>query len=281
MGRSGREKTSFSEDERKNLSKRMSEYNKTRILTPDIIERRKVALRKWQSSDAAAGWRKKSGDRLRALNGLESERIRRRENLLLRQSRGEMRGTRPSRIVVPILPTKKQSTNKRRRKSPISDAEKQRISIRMKNNNPMFRAEVRAKASASMKALWRDAEFSELERSGASPGPNKLEQRLLTLIEPLGFRYVGDGRFWIGPCTSGKRRNPDFLHGSGKNKRAVLLHGRYWHSRADSNDEQELVDYLAAGWTVKVILENDLAAPERIIQMMRDWLVGLGECNGN
>lgn len=127
----------------------------------------------------------------------------------------------------------------------------------MKISNPMHRPDVAAKAVATNRKRWSEAAYQELEHQSGY-GPNKAEAVLLGLIQSIGFRYTGDGSFWIGPCVSGKRRNPDFIYKSGTLKTAVLYHGRYWHARSDSDDGQELQDYSAAGWGVLVVTEVEL-----------------------
>jgi G:T-mismatch repair DNA endonuclease (very short patch repair protein) len=108
-------------------------------------------------------------------------------------------------------------------------------------------------------------------------GPNKDEAALLKMIAPLGFRYVGDGKFWIGPCISGKRRNPDFIWRRWRRKIAVLYHGRYWHEQKGSPaaHAEELNDYLQIGWKVFVVPEVMLKNGDPI-KAVSVWLRSLG-----
>lgn len=71
----------------------------------------------------------------------------------------------------------------------------------------------------------------------------------------LPFKYVGDGRFWIGSI------NPDFVHNNGK-KIAVEIFGDYWHSgdsvpfqRTEYGRRLILQRY---GWKLIVIWEHEL-----------------------
>lgn len=246
-------------------------------------------------------------------NTSPQERKRRSERMAKLHAEGKIPRTRPSRRVVPILPKKEKvrhglSPEERQRRAermrqmradgtitvtmtsrlgrpnkPKRDPNAPRpsmsmearaaISKRMKANNPMRNPETAARVGATKRQRWREATYHELEHQ-AGYGPNKAEATLLALIEPLGFRYTGDGSFWIGPCASGKRRNPDFIRQSGRMKTAVLYHGRYWHARSDADDAEELADYSAASWNVFVVLEHELTSDD-LVKKVSGWLASL------
>jgi G:T-mismatch repair DNA endonuclease (very short patch repair protein) len=111
-------------------------------------------------------------------------------------------------------------------------------------------------------------------------GKNKSESRLDAIISAFGFKFVGDGQFWIGPCVSGLNRNPDFIYQSGKLKIAILSHGDYWHGRKKAGeDAAELNDYDMYGWRVLVIWENEcrwLKQQASVRTRVCDWLKSLG-----
>ena len=152
------------------------------------------------------------------------------------------------------------------RKSAITDAEKAAISDRMKSNNPMYRDDVVEKVMMSftperrkaisdrLKQTWAEGKIVPLMFTGQGPvkAANKMELMLLPLVEKYHGRFVGDGTMWLPITTSGIRRNPDFIFGSGKAKTALLLHGTYWH-RDQNAVEVEMLDYLDAGWNLFVL----------------------------
>mgnify|MGYP001558513836 CR=1 FL=1 len=139
--------------------------------------------------------------------------------------------------------------------------------MRMRLNNPMKRPEIIAKVqetrertganervSKRNKRWWAEGKFTGAHRRMAnSRGMNKTEAKLFGVIQPLGFRFTGDGTFWLQKTKSGIARNPDFIWGSGKKKTGLLLHGLYWHIQLKSNPETEIADYKAAGWNLFVL----------------------------
>lgn len=149
----------------------------------------------------------------------------------------------------------------------------QRSADRMRADNPMRKPEVVASQivsiakskeanSARMHKSWREGRIKPRSFYGANRvGPNKPEQRLLDLIESLKlpFEYVGNGAFWIGPCATGGRRNPDFI--DKVNKRVILLHGRYWHAQEDVRREN--YDYLGSGWRPLVVWDDEVKLSNR------------------
>lgn len=147
-----------------------------------------------------------------------------------------------------------------------------RSAERMRTNNPMRNPEIAAKVAASnsantsnseqMKRSWREGRIKPRSAYGPnSAAPNKAEQRLADLIQrlQLPFEYTGNGAFWIGPCATGTRRNPDFVNKA--SKRVILLHGEYWHKQAAVR--QENYDYLSRGWRPLVIWEKELRVANR------------------
>lgn len=159
---------------------------------------------------------------------------------------------------------------------PIMTAKgRQKLSQSMKENNPMKNPEVVQRVR--LIRLWRN--FSNPKAMAkawirAGIAPNRAELLLAKLILPLGFRFVGDGSFWIGPCQSGHCRNPDFIYKSGRNKQAILLNGEYWHLHRGRNDQEEMTDYKTLGWQVLVIWGKELATPSDVINKITHWLNG-------
>ena len=142
-------------------------------------------------------------------------------------------------------------------------------STKMGDSNPMKRPEVAEKVSQTirkkwssffaeqMRRSWKNGKLKTIwERGATSVSPNKKEAQLLLVLEESAptFRFVGNGAFWIGPCASGKRRNPDFIDRA--QKKAILLHGEYWHPQTSA--EIETMDYEKAGWSILVVWSKDV-----------------------
>lgn len=151
-----------------------------------------------------------------------------------------------------------------------------RVSERMKKKNPMKNPLIAEKVSNTLKKKWHQKLSDEMkrrwkegkipfpwERSQVSCLPNKQETLLGTILEmhadTKSFKYVGNGSFWIGPCRSGKRRNPDFL--CRDLKCVILLHGEFYHTEKDAKEQEE--DYLGKGWNVLTIWSKELSMRSR------------------
>jgi len=123
--------------------------------------------------------------------------------------------------------------------------------------NPMKRKDVREKVSKSMKEKWKnDQDFArKILNSFRCLNKNKFEREFESFckINKLPFIYVGNGSFWVGPCISGKRRNPDFKH-LWKNK-VVLLNGEYWHKKEDVY--KQIKDYQSKRYDVFIIWQDE------------------------
>lgn len=84
--------------------------------------------------------------------------------------------------------------------------------------------------------------------------PNKAELKLLAILEPFSFEYVGNGQLIIGG------KSPDFWNGDHK---LIELYGDYWHRGEDS---QKRVDYFANyGYGCLVIWEDELKDREKVL----------------
>lgn len=160
----------------------------------------------------------------------------------------------------------------------------------MKANNPMknsqtiaavskylWTAEHRQRMSKRMKKLWKEGKITSAHRRLIGKKMNKTESLLSEVIRPMGFIYKGNGDFWIAGCQSGMARNPDFIWKSGKNKIALLMHGKYWHTMPNSNSSQEMRDYKDKGWSVFVLwVTNHMLKKhlEPIRTEIKSWLDG-------
>lgn len=157
------------------------------------------------------------------------------------------------------------------RATPITQSEREAAKLRMTTRNPMkdssvvakvrqsFTPERRATIAAKMKETWKAGKIipNMFLGKGNVKSANKMELKLLEIIQEFNGRFVGDGKMWIPITTSGIRRNPDFIIGSGKDKTAILLHGTYWH-RDETRTKMEIQDYRDAGWNLLVVWSKGL-----------------------
>jgi hypothetical protein len=155
---------------------------------------------------------------------------------------------------------------------PMTEETKEAHRQRMRQNNPMKNPETRLKVSRAIQAQYKEDRCSMVKRwVNAGNAPNKAESMLAEIITPMGFQFTGGGQFWIGPCQSGRCRNPDFVYGTGREKIALLLNGEYWHSLPKSDDEAAMTDYSELGWQVFVVTDKELIQPTVKTRIM-DWL---------
>lgn len=147
---------------------------------------------------------------------------------------------------------------------PVWSGKKHSLLHRMKNsvakrgiNNPMKREEVRTKVSETLKKKWKcDGKFvKKMLSSFCHLHKNNFENEFSRVCKmyKLPFIYTGNGSFWIGPCISGKRRNPDFRHLA--ERKVILLNGEHWHTK-EGIDEQ-IKDYENVGYEVLSIWDKE------------------------
>jgi hypothetical protein len=135
--------------------------------------------------------------------------------------------------------------------------------------NPMKRPAVARKVSETIRRKWLPFFSQQMKESwkkgkiplpwqkrGTLKCPNGQEAILMGILaeEAPTFQWVGNGAFWVGPCVSGKRRNPDFV--DRKKKKAILLHGERWHTQEST--ENDLLDYGSKDWKVLIIWTAEL-----------------------
>jgi len=128
----------------------------------------------------------------------------------------------------------------------------------MKINNPMHNPKTVKKMRKTTRKNWSDPVFVRSQLEKQFRRPTNLEKKVILLIDELKlpYEYVGDKSFWIGPCKSGKHRNPDFVHNNHMLKKAILVNGNYWHKDKRKNKEA-LEDYRSLGYNVLVLWENE------------------------
>ena len=85
---------------------------------------------------------------------------------------------------------------------------------------------------------------------------NKLEKRveeLLNRIAPNQYKFVGDGKVWIG------KFNPDFINSNGQ-KKIIEVYGDYWHNLPNykARDTRRLKSYKELGFETLILWEKDI-----------------------
>ena len=132
------------------------------------------------------------------------------------------------------------------------------------------RPDVREKISRKMKERWKDPEYREKVLRALFEScklrPTKPERKFIEINEKyqLGFRYVGDGKLWIGYPS----KNPDFVH---KDLRVVIeIAGRYWHT--DDELEERVKHFQKYGFKCIYFWEDELENEEYIVRRVREVL---------
>lgn len=99
-----------------------------------------------------------------------------------------------------------------------------------------------------MKLKFQDEVYAKKVSETWKESPNKLEQKVLKMLEPYGWEFVGDGQVWI------VGKNPDFIHR--ESKRLIEVFGDYWHKL---EEVQERIDHFAKyGWQCEVVWESEI-----------------------
>lgn len=93
-------------------------------------------------------------------------------------------------------------------------------------------------------------------------GPNKAEVILGKLLKPYGFKFVGDGKFFLGA------KNPDFVNK--KTKTIVELFGEHWHKKEEAAlRKREFKQY---GYNTIIVWWKSLANLSKVQKQIRNSL---------
>ena len=161
--------------------------------------------------------------------------------------------------------------------NPAKLTEKGRTSISENTRKNKKRAwqdqEYRKKMLIILKDARKNITEESLKKSfkSLSIKPNKPEKFIIRLIKQnnLPFKYVGDGKIWIG------KRCPDFISTNG-DKKIIELHGRAFH---DPNSRRGKVvgipyhrtkkgtieHYKKHGYSCLVIWDDELKEPQKVL----------------
>lgn len=112
--------------------------------------------------------------------------------------------------------------------------------------------EVSSKVSNKVKQRWQDPEYRARVLEARKTSPNLLERAASLELESLGFKFVGDGSFWIH--SKNESHNPDFRKPG--SKLLIEIWGDYWHA---GEDPDSLVKWYAErGWSCLIVWEHEL-----------------------
>jgi len=178
------------------------------------------------------------------------------------------------RIVLSENSNKKRAKNisivvKGRKKEEYKYLEK--LSIRMKKNNPMSKDQIKNKMIKSCKEFYKNNPDKELERKiNFINAPlynknriNKYEKRILYICENRkelkNICFTGDGKFWVS--FGKKHKNPDFKI---KNQRKVIEVGNsYWHN--DEDVKNTIKNYNKINFECLYLREKELFVDDELL----------------
>lgn len=122
-------------------------------------------------------------------------------------------------------------------------------------NNPRYgkhwSEEHKLNQSQKMKIKWQDKVWvlNHLKKLHTHK-INKTEKILEDFLKDYNYKFVGDGKFWIGYPP----RNPDFINI--KEKKIIEFFGNFWHKKEDENNR--IKHYKKYGWKTYIIWGSDL-----------------------
>lgn len=123
----------------------------------------------------------------------------------------------------------------------------------------LMKEKMKGKNSDSMKRLWQDEAYAKNWSEKCGMKPNRLEKSFMEFLKAeglLNWRYVGNGKVWIGG------KNPDFIH---RNADKILeLFGSYWHKPEEA--EERISHFEKFGYECIVVWDHEF----------KDWKHGLG-----
>jgi len=103
----------------------------------------------------------------------------------------------------------------------------------------------------------KEGVFREKIRKKTLP---EIQTELILKNLKLNFRYVGDGKEWVGGF------NPDFINK--RNKLIIEVFGNYWHNRTEAKkkDKGRVAAYLRNGYKLLIIWDYELKNIKKVIK---------------
>lgn len=131
--------------------------------------------------------------------------------------------------------------------------------------------EAKKKMSKSGQKKFMDLEFRKKFYKTTAQRPSGPEKRLIPIVKPLGYEYVGDHKphGWVGG------KNPDFINR--QKMRIIELFGDFWHSEKrtgipEEQHEHERIDFFKQyGYNTLVIWQSELKDIERVVEKIVEF----------
>jgi len=130
------------------------------------------------------------------------------------------------------------------------------------------------------KTRWKNEEYKKEQLKSSFEGrkikpnkPEKLLNKILNKILLNEYKFVGDGKFWIGGF------NPDFINCNGQ-KKIIELYGCYWHKcpkcgfgnkKIQSKDVERIKNYVQYGYKTLIVWEHELKDLEMLIAKIMEF----------
>jgi len=131
--------------------------------------------------------------------------------------------------------------------------------------NSSIRTNSKRCRSCASKYNWTQKKYRSKLRFNKQ---NLIEKKLEMLLNKLFFKeykYVGDGKFFIG------RFNPDFVHK--QEKKIIELYGDYWHNLPSykERDKRRLKTYKKYRYLTLIIWEKELNNINKLTKKLKKW----------
>lgn len=123
----------------------------------------------------------------------------------------------------------------------------------------------RRRMADAVSNLWSNTEYREKVLEGRSLSPNKLEQSVFLKLRPLGFRFTGDGKFWVH--RKDESHCPDFKLNN--KKILVEIWGDYWHRGQKPRALEKW--YEKSGFMCLVLWEHEVKSGD-VYKIVKGWL---------
>jgi very-short-patch-repair endonuclease len=124
------------------------------------------------------------------------------------------------------------------------------------------------KISNSWKLLWKDPEFAKKMWLAFRRSPNKMELRILSILNSLFlrlFKYVGNGKLFVdGKC-------PDFVSTDGS-MLLIEFNGEHWHR--GENTRTRARHFAKYGYRTLFIWSRELKNPEKLKKKILKFVNG-------
>ena len=114
--------------------------------------------------------------------------------------------------------------------------------------------------------VWKQKRIKKI-RLAQRNKKTKPEIMAANFLTPLGFNFVGDGKFFIEAFC------PDFINR--KNKLIVEIYGDYWHNlpKQLDIDRRRIIAYTNAGFKTLILWEHELKDKQCVINKLKEFIL--------